>query len=424
MRGREMKWVRTLVLLTVLASVAVGGHAADLALPGHQGEYLVLEGVPADQPITLQTRFVLESNDNLEALWLAGLSESAEAPPTMLSIVWTEDRSGWFPVWGVQLASDADLFAPGVATKNGAGRLAGSKYLGLTNATPKVGHVYQVELSYDPVTGTAAVGMSDLTDETRLFTRSVSLKPTTTTTLYPAVGKVGGQVTFEEINQAATRVPLGAQWDLMFKDGDRYTGLALYRLTPSIEMAFRMGVDATEYNGEYVVTAVSGDQRYTLARVPGAARSEEVLVPFKASELPLGDAVLNIDYMDEFGKMWSLGTRSLLIVAATLEISLDNLRVEQDAIHGTLNVRSQDETLTDLPVALYAAVAEPNAREGDHTLILETVLSEVSHESTEVAFAVPLDSDRQLFTLLFDVQFGVPVGQVMRPSQFHVLRVE
>lgn len=422
-----MRKLRTLAMtlgcLLVLAAMASASNTQLHALDGHPGAYLLLEGAPATDPLTVQVRFTVEDATGLDVVWPIGLSDSPTEPPGILSLVWTEDRSGWFPVWAVQLQTNADLFGPGVSASKGSGALAGSSLVNLHNVRPQAGHVYQAELSYDPAAGLLSVSMSDLTEDARLFTRSVPITTPAVDTLYPALGSVGGQLAIESITSVGASIPFGATWDLLVRDGDRYTRLALFRLTPDIEMALRLNAHA-EYAGHFEVAVEDEVKRHTLAQLPGAAQTEETLVEFEAAELPLGPLTLKLDYVDETGRTWTLGSRSFLNVAATLEVSLADLQVKGDAIHGNLVVQSSDVSVADLPVQLRAAIAPPDAKEGTYTTVLSTEFVHVGRTASAVPFIVPLETDAALFSLHFDVEFGIPVGLVMPRRQFHVLRVD
>lgn len=407
-------------LCLILVTAGVLAESPELRpLADGKGSFHFLTSHPADAPLTIQARFTFEKASDLEAFWV-GLGDSSEAAPTMLSLVWAEDRSAWFPVWSLHLQTDSDLFSPGVATKNGAGVLAGSKVVSLQNVRPEVGHVYQAELSYDPENDLVSVGLSDLTAGERLFTRELAISAPETP-LYPAIGAVGGELTIESVEAMPISVPLGAAWELLVRDGDRYSRLALYRLTPSVEMAFRLGAHG-EYAGRFAVQVESEQGATTLVELPAAAQSEERLVPFSAGDLPLGPLTVEIAYIDESGRVWTLGSRSLLNVAATLEVRFDDLQVDGDAVTGLLTVVSTDEQVENLPVKLLAQVAEVGS-EGTYQPVLSTKLEQVTGTPIRVPFSVPLPSEGSLFSLGFEVEFGVPVGVVGSQSQFHVLRV-
>lgn len=418
---------RHAMYITVVAAVGLILGAAGTAaqgpqlepLAGGEGKFHFLTPSPADEPATLQVRFTLEDTSGLEALWI-GFGDSAEAAPALLSLVWTEDRSGWFPVWAVHLQTDAELFGPGVSAKSGAGVLAGSKVVSLHNAQPRAGHLYQVELSYDPANGVIAAGLTDLTEGERLFAREVPVgRPEGP--LYPAIGALGGEITIQSAAAYGYSVPLGAAWDLMVRDGDRYTRLALYRLTPEIEMALRL-VGPGEYAGKFVVRVQGPAGTVTLMELSGAARGEELLVPFKATDLPLGPLTLEVAYIDEAGTVWVLGGRSLLNVAATLEVRFDEMKVEDGDVTGVLVVASSDHRVENLPVQLSAHVAEVG-KDAAAVPVLSTTLASVDKAPVRLPFTVPLPAAGNLFSLSLDVEFGVPVGVVSSQSQFHVLRI-
>lgn len=418
--------------LLVMTLLAVPGMASDEAidlspLAEHAGEFSFLEGMDTTSPVTLQTRFRLGDKDGigaLQGLWIAGFSESPDAPPTALSLVWSEDTTGWFPVWGVHLQSDADLFPAGLSTKVGSGLLSGSSYVSSQVVSPQVDHLYQAELSYDPRTGQAAIGMSDLTEGTRLFSQALTLEPFRDK-LYPAVGLVGEGhgVQIESFTASPHGVPLGTAWDLMVYESDRYSRLPVYRLTPGYDLALRLGADEQGFPGTLAFVVKDGTSVETLFEQEAHARNEDLLLPFAADELPFGEVSLHLNYVDESGREWPLGTRSLLLVAANIDVNFGPLEVGCDALHGTVTLTSQDETVHDLPIRLLAAIGEPDQRDAAMELVLETTLERLSTETTVIPFTIPMYSEEQLFSVVFDVDFGVPVGKVMQKNRFHALVV-
>lgn len=417
-RKTSLCFFAVLCLLFVTAALHAQGPEL-LPLADGKGQFHFLAAHPAHDPLTVQARFILEDLSDLEAVWI-GLSDSPDAAPSLLSIVWAEDRSAWFPVWALHLQTDANLFGPGVNAKNGTGLLAGSQVVSLQNVRPAVGHSYEAELSYDPVQGIVAVGLSDLTEGTRLFTREVPINAPATP-LYPVIGVAGGTVTVESVAAYDASVPLGAAWDLMVRDGERYSRLALYRLTPDVELALNIETRG-DYAGQFTVEVHSDAVTHTLVELPASGRTEGRLVPIKAADLPLGPITLEIAYVDEASRKWSLGNRSFLNVAATLEISYDDLQVVDDAVTGLLTVVSIDEHVEDLEVRLSAQVA-PVDGEGARLPVLATVLEQVGKTPVRIPFAVSLPAEGSLFSLDLEVEFGTPVGIVSSPSQFHVLRV-
>lgn len=412
--------VGTAVVIVLLAAGTAAGAAPMLQpLAGYTGQYVLAEaGVSG--PVTVEATVRVDNPRELKAAWLVGLSDEPGTPPGALALVWAEETSGWFPVWSVQLHSAADLIAEG-SPRRGSGALAGSSYLSLTTSGPAAGHVYRAVLSYDPATGAAAVGLTDLTDDKLILARKVQLKPVDGP-LYPAAGILGSGVAFESFAVYPTAVPFGTEWDMLAKEEDRYTRLSLFRLTPGIGLAIRLGADPVDWPGSFRVTAV-GSETVTLFEIPAQARTEELLLPFMASDLPQGNLVLRLEYVDESGKVWQIGSRNLLHVAATLEVTFGELRVADDGLHGTLTVRSQDETLEGVRMTLYAAVGAPDSREGQGTPVFEQELALVSRTPVPVAFTVPIATDAQLFSLRFDVAFDAPVATLLSGNQYHVLLV-
>lgn len=424
LRLRSMAIAVVMALFALSAIVAADESAITLQpLEGYTGAYHMLNPVAGEQPITLQTTFRIDAANQFDALWIGGVSATPDAPPTMLSLVWTQDTAGWFPVWSVQLHSDANLFSAGTATKRGSGIFSGSAYVSLNNVAPKADHVYQAELSYNPETGKVAVGMTDLTAGERLFVQSVQLAAIESD-MYPAIGAAGSGITFQEFVVFETAVPLGTTWDVSVKEGDRYSRLALYRLTPSVELGLRLPADATAWTGKFVLSAEEGENVTTLFEVAGDPREAETLIPFTAGDLPMGEIVLRFDYVDEQGKVWRLGTRNLLNVAGTVQLTFGELSIVEEGFDVQLAVGSQDETLRDVLMRVYATVGGPDSKDGDRRLVFEQPWALISQTSTPISFTFPLDVEDRLFSLRFDVEFDVPVATVLSGNLYHVLIVE
>jgi len=412
-------------------------------LQNSPGAFLYSEaGVKPTSPVTLHARFRIRSDaglEDLQGIWLAGFSRQPGEPPTALSLVWCEEPSAWFPIWGLQLQSDADLFPGTLSVDRGAGFTAGSSYLRLQGfIQPNKGDDVEVLLSYDPSTGRLAMGMIDLTEQKLLFSTQLTIKPYHST-LYPAVGVKGGEgIVVEHFEVLPYWVPIGTDWNLLAKVDDNYGQLYTVRITPGYDLALQAGPFTPGLDGYFTLVAAADHDgsEIPLLEIPGRTRvgDEVATIPFPATMLPFGKIALHFNYIDKTGRVWLLGTKELDVIAANINTVFDSLTIGTDELHGRLTITSQDETVPEVTLRLYADFLKPGQKGGDSRLILEQLLAGLSVNPTAVSFSVPVElvtgaeagevgagARASLFSLVFRVELDKPVAQTISGSEFQVL---
>lgn len=421
-------WLLVIMVLVAMPSLADEAGVALQPLAGYPGEFLMLQAGEAGSTITLQSRLRLGDSNAvaaLEGIWLAGLSGVSDAPPTLLSLVWTQDTSGWFPTWALQLQSDGGLFPDSLPSKRGQDFLEGSSYINLGSVTPEPGHVIEARLSYDPVSGRLDVGVMDLTTRKCIAARQFVLEPYTGPTI-PALGIVGDGhgVQVEQFLASAYRVPFGLPWELMMKEEDDFERLVLTRFTSGRDIALWVAPNAENLRGQFALVADDGTNSTTVLELPAQARSEATFIPFAASELPLGAADVSLNYVDEEGRTWPLDTRQLHIVAANLNVDFGALSIQGDRLQGMVTVTSQDETVSDLPLRVFATFARPGSEEleAEPQLIFEGCLERISTRPTVIPLSIPIVTRESVLRLTLEAQFGIEVGNIMAGNEYYVLQ--
>lgn len=397
-------------------------HAASWVEVALASQVISLGAIDPTSPVSLQTRFRIDSKEALTAskgMWLVGFSQMPDTTPRALALVWSEITLGWFPTWGIQLQSNAGSLPDKISPKRGAGFLADSSYVSICSSPPEVGHTYQAELSYDSQTGEALVGLYDLTLDKRVTAKALTLQPITTP-LYPVIAPSPG-VEYEEFTTSSYMVPLDSPWDLRQKEGADFNRLLFMRINRNEELALYLPQDVRDFQGVFTLVADDGLNAKTLCGVKASTRDQAMLLPFSANELPFGDVVLRFSYVDEDGKVWLLGAKPLRVVAADLRISFGQLRIQQDVLIGSAEIQSQNGTAQDLMLRLYATFRKPGEQQGKRQLILEQQLDQVTKDPIVVSFAIPVDEANGLFSVTLETEFGIPVGLVTSGNQYYVL---
>lgn len=417
-----MVWLAASTLL--LTGLAYGdGQSLQLT-----GEFMALQASPVGQPITLQSQIRMgdwEVLDSVERVWLAGFSETVDGPPELLSLVWAQDSSGWFPSWKIQLHS-SKLFPPSLPDQKSLGHSAGS-FVNLGSVPLPPDHSVEARLSFDPASGRADVAVLDLTAGHTLITRTLALQPYQGE-LIPVLGVEGGAkegkaIQVEHFHAWPTRVPFGLSWDVMVKEEDEFQRVMLTRLTVGRDMALWLGPDADDFAGQLLLVA-DADQPKTVLALPAGARSEPVLLPFRAADLPLGAVELALRYVDEEGKTWSFDGRRLQVVVANLDVRFGPLAIDGELLKGQMMVTSEDETVEGLPVRVLATFVKAGTKEalGDAQLVFEGSLDSVSPQGTAVPLTIPIPVEERVFGLVLDVRFDTEVGSVATGSEYYVYR--
>lgn len=434
MRKTLLHLITGFVLCFTLAWPALGNAGSLVLQPltGRQGEIVALDAVAVNSPVTLQSRFQVSAQDDLSKLqgaWLAGFGAGPNTPPTLLSVTWSEERSAWFPVWTLHLQSDANLLPDSLKLQDGQDFTAGAKVIKLTSQMPQPGHEILTRLSYDPVSGRADLDVTDLTANSRIYAGTFMLQPFHGK-LYPAAGLVDTANSMEVRQFTATPryVPVGTAWDLMIKENNAYQRLMVTRFAQGPDLALQMGANTLDLPGRFRLTVDDAKTAKQLLDLPANAHSAAVLHQFAAEDVPLGQVNLRLAYVDEGEQEWPLGQVAISTVAANLKIDFGPLNMKKGFLSGLVTVKSEDQTLYELPIRLYATFSKPGSegRSSDTRLIYEQRLAKVSPEPVVLSFTVPIDGDvdfdEAIFGLNLSAEFDRPVGKNVTGSQFYVVK--
>jgi|GEM_PF-2702425 len=405
------------VVLGLTVFLAVSGAAQRVALQpvqGGSGSVATLASVRPGGPVTVESRIHLGDRtaiNGMQTVWLAGLATSPVRLPSLLSLVWSQDTSAWFPTWNLYLQTDAALFPDTLGPQAGRGALAGSSTISLGAFSPLSDHVIESRLSYDPATGRLDVSVIDVTDNKQIVARSLIIRRYEGTA-YPAVGLVasGSPVEFESFQASPWAVPFGTAWEFMMREDGQYRRLVLARLTQSAELALRVGPEPQNFPGRFRLVADDGVQQKAIFDLGATARTQAEVLPFTARDLPVGQFTLRYEYVDPSGRAWQLGASRLQVVAANLVVQFSPLTLEGKTLHGSASVRSEDEVLFGVPFRLRAATKSLSDTVERTRLVVDQQLELISGAPVVVPFSIPIDRPEQLFNLILTPEFGTEVN--------------
>lgn len=378
----------------------------------------------AADPITVRTVFS-GLDEKSDGVWLARFTADADDEKVLLGLVWSEDTSGWFPIWGLHIVGAEPLMTTDTGAKKGAGFKEGVLFETVHAVTPQGDAEYEAVLSYEPESGIVSVALTNTTTGSRIASGSTQLHP------YPgalhqtvALDRDASAAMVKAVDVSPHSVPLGMTWDVVVKQAGQYSRLVEPRVTSSRELALHLRDAVGQYEGELELIADTGPGREEVAvlrhTLAGANPDQYVAVPVDA--LPLGEFTARLRYVDPSGATWALGSRDVHVVAANVEVTWSDLQLQDDGLlHGYANIRSRDDTVTDLPYRMRAKAGPANTAGTDVRMELEGVLEKVTRVPTAVPFAIPVKANDTLFSLTMDIQFDIPVGRIMENDTYHVL---
>jgi hypothetical protein len=417
------------LLLTLICTTTfnVTGESAlswqALSVPG---EFITLDAIAPNTPVTLRSQFRFtnqESIDSLEGLWFGGLSTRPDAPPTVLSVVWSEITAGWFPASGIQLQSAQGLFPGSLPVKQDNGFLAGSDYLNLLNHFLTVGQVIETQLSYDPRSGATALNILDLVSGKSLYSAEYVLKPYNGV-LYPMLGIVTDKpgIIVDSYSAEPYSVPVGTRWSLLWQDNEtqQYEQFYLTRVNYDSGMALQLGARES-HEGYFEFTVGQGDAQQLVLKIPASATADKTVHPFQVKNLPLGSVVLNLQYVDPQGNTWLLGTNPLDVILGTVQVVFDPIAVQGKELQGSLRLTTEEGVVEQLRLHVTAHLKEYGRSESTSIVVLDQPLERLSTDVLSIPYFIPFDGDDKFYELTFTVDLGAPVSTLISGSRFYVL---
>lgn len=417
------------ILLVLLCAMplSVAGESPlawrSLSVPG---DFVVLDPIAANTPVTIRAQYQFsseESIDGLEGIWLAGLSVRPDTPPTFLSVVWSEVTAGWFPARGIQLQSDQSLFPSSLPVRRDSGFLAGSEYISLLNHALDVGQALEVQLSYDPRSGAAALNVIDLAEGKSLFSGEYALKPYNGV-LYPALGIVTDKpgIKVEYFSAVPYSVPVGTRWSYLIQNPEtkRYEQLYLIRILHNSELALQLGT-RKHLEGQFELVAEQGDKKQVVLQIPATDETANTTYTFAAKNLPQGPITLNLQYRDPQGNAWLLGASPLDVVLGTIQATFEPMQIQGKELHGALRLTSEDAVVEQVQLRVTAHIKEYGQSESRDVVVLNQPLAQITTSTQIIPYVVPFDVESKFYELTFSVDFGVPVSTILSGDRFHVL---
>lgn len=355
----------------------------------------------------------------LDAVWLAGLGPSPDAPPTALSIVWSQ-KGGLLPVWTLQLQSDLSLLPADLRTEAGSGGLRGSQVFSLPGVgKPRWGHVYHSVLSYDPVSGALSLWIHDMTEDETLFAGEYRMgrveKP-----LYASAG-MQENGTYERLNSvtaAPQYIPRGVTWRVSELIDGAIGVVELAMIDRS--MIDQVGIYIDLKNpvpGTFRIASVDSGRVKELAYL--VAPTESVVLPIPDNELTPGRVELLLEYLDADGRSQFTEGRQPHIGYLNASFAPTVFDRETGTAVSAVTLETDGPLVTALRIdaELYRLTWDPKTRtyveeHHDTIRVLDTVL-DLGGEPSYLPLHVPLpDGEPVLWSVRFAVASDVAVSIV------------
>ncbi|HEX6971453.1 MAG TPA: right-handed parallel beta-helix repeat-containing protein, partial [Limnochordia bacterium] len=414
--------------------------------------------------MTVRNRFTFAAVGGTHRIWLAGVSFSADGPPTALALTYAPEDAGWFGVAGrIRLESTAGLLPevlkPGVETATPLGSVT---FLDLGFAALREDRTYEAVLSYDAATGLTAVALRELGEQGEVLDTLVEgflyVDPARKRPI-PGIGglrlddgmgevwrlAVHGVTVESEARRAGKPFALqqGVRMDLFSGlTGDTVPGGASY--SDAEPLGVRVMNLGSGLPGEISLQAVRAapqmadgnaapkgvsDARSAgsaaiveLGRRPLEGPAIEVTIP--AGTLPPGRYRLEAAYVEP-GYRLPLATAEVALVAArvTVEVTMAHEQPSESGgmLAGQVVVRS-DRPVTGLTLRLSAGAGAPSAAR----LIWERTLSLAAGEERMIPFRFqspePLTPPVMQLThrseelIDFEVRYDVPRAFYVSPA--------
>ncbi|HHW09777.1 MAG TPA: family 10 glycosylhydrolase [Firmicutes bacterium] len=286
---------------------------------------------------------------------LAGFQDEAGVP--VLSVRWVM-RGGMMPTWTLILQDHQGSFLKGGPNAE--------MSLAYTFGYPVAGHVYQTVINYQPENGALWISVIDTTEGHELCrqqlvagTGVMPLRP------FAEVGQGIGAV----LSQVASGewIPAGMAWELVS------TALGWKRSTVGSQVInqhqFVVAADAGDhpYRGRFQLRFLSETTSGGEAFVPLRSTAGQ-LVPENPAELPLGENIVILEYVQD-GRTWVLGRSNVKLVQAQVTAAVEVRERADSYIQGEAVLTSAApaagvafEMLADIDVWRYTGKWEPVAK--------------------------------------------------------------
>lgn len=308
--------------LVILVLIVTGDLAAEAAL------FERLPHVPANQELragaaSVITRFRfpddLRSGD-FAGVYLAGFASTPLGEPDALAVAWTEQSSGWFRSWGIQLVSGSEAFRDDPRTNQGGGPLEGRRYLVLSAVdSPTAGHTYETILTYDLESGMVSVWIQDITDGAVVYSGSLHVG-IVENAWYATAGSIQASGEFaplQDVKAFPYVIPRSLTWELVRVEGDeisRLSGLHLDRSYENVALHLRFPGQA---EGTVRLQVEQGDSSTEL--LVADVRGNGALLPLDLRPVLPGKSRLILEYWYDADLLFS---ESRAISAGQVSVAL------------------------------------------------------------------------------------------------------
>jgi hypothetical protein len=252
------------------------------------------------------------ASDGLQSIWLAGVIGAETEEPTLLTLTWMLDDSGWYPQWRLCLLSDAGLLMSGE-----------SSFQLVTTAAPINGREYYTTFSYDPEWGVLSVRVEDISVGNILYVGNIKLNPYSGA-LYPEVnlpdtaGELASPIQLKEMATYPYFVPIGATAQLYSRKNAAEQFSAVRAYDRRDEWALHVTLPDRPLENKLRLVHVDKSQQTDLLFIADA--DADTLIPIVGASIPIGTAEFVLDYVVD-GEKWEIDRLPLEVGAITVELS-------------------------------------------------------------------------------------------------------
>lgn len=244
-------------------------------------------------PFTIRTVIQFpERSTDFAGAWLAGVSTSPDGADPTLAVAFSQVKTGWFPMWGVQLVGSPTILPQELGPQSGTGMLDGMMYVRLSNiSAPLWGHAVETVLSFEPDSGVLSIWIrNDDTNEAVYSGHFVV--GTLPSPLYP----VASDTAVASLSVTPYFTPRSLEWTLTEVATDTGVALPIMRIDRKTEHAIGLTVDVPgSPEGTVSFRLQQGDQEITL--LEAANPQGKTFHPIDPNVLFGGTSTLTMQYV-------------------------------------------------------------------------------------------------------------------------------
>lgn len=299
---------------------------------------------PVSRAFTMRTVTTVAKSvdpaDGGDPVWLAGVGTRVGEAPTALALRWapSSQSSWWGVIWALQLQSVDGTIE-------------------LAQVYPLPGHRYESLFSYDEITGAVSVRFTDLTEERDIYQGTFAVEKVPTP-LYAAAGTgvpSTGETSLFSVERVETYpryLPVGLRWTTGVQTADdSLVSMRRFERNETVGLRLETGGSLV---GAFQLLSIAGSTVGELATV--RASGSTMTLSWPATDLPLGDSVLCLEY-SENGIALLRDTTDLSVGTALFEFAAVSIDSDKGLLSGSVAVSSAG-VLEDMGIRVRARVDE------------------------------------------------------------------